>query len=65
MTRYKWWFYVFNFSADNKVGNGNGMRRFKKAPTVLDWISVARDVEKNYRLPKGSVVVTNYQPVTK
>lgn len=65
MTRYKWYFYSFYFSANNKDGNGNGMKRFKKAPTVSDWISVGRITERKHHLPKGSVVITNYQPVTK
>lgn len=65
MTRYKWYFYSFNISAENKFGNGNGMGRFKKVPSVFDWIKVARDVEKKNRFPKNSVVITNYQPVTR
>jgi hypothetical protein len=65
MTRYKWWFYSFHFKTDQKQGNGNGMQRFKKAPTVFDWSSVARVTEKKYQLPRGSVVITNYQSVTK
>ncbi|OZQ66085.1 hypothetical protein CA600_12560 [Paenibacillus sp. VTT E-133280] len=65
MTRRKWYFYSFIYVVENGVGNGKGMKRFKRSPSLFNWILVEREIENEHQLPKGSVMITNYQPVTK
>ena len=61
----KWWFYSYVFSTREGSGTGNGMVRVGIKPNIKRLNALARDIEEANGLPKKSVVITNYIPVTK
>ncbi|MEK5415159.1 hypothetical protein [Paenibacillus sp. FSL L8-0708] len=65
MTRYKWYFYSFCFSANGRDGCGNGVIRFKTIPNINDWRRVSENIEKENEFPVNTVLITNYQSITK